>query len=142
MSSGCVSARVLKGCRALLAPAKTTSTAAATSTGKVKPKTTAKTKPKPQSATTPKRESIRPTGILKPSQVSPALGGFLGVSETSRANAVKQIWAHIKLHNLQNPEDRREINCDDKLKAIFDGKDRVNFLEIGKLLSRHFKKTV
>lgn len=43
---------------------------------------------------------------------------------------------------MQNPEDKREIKCDEKLKSIFEGKDKVNFLEIGKLLSSHFKKTV
>ncbi|KAH7525209.1 upstream activation factor subunit spp27 [Ziziphus jujuba] len=150
MSSGSVGvgARVFKGCRALLAPAAKSSSSATTPTAskpKPKPNPAAKPKPKPkpkpQFSSTPKREPIRPTGILKPAHVSPALGAFLGVSETSRADAVKQIWAHIKFHNLQNPADKREINCDEKLKAIFDGKDTVNFLEIGKLLSRHFRKT-
>lgn len=41
---------------------------------------------------------------------------------------------------LQNPANKREIHCDDKLKAIFEGKEKVGFLEIGKLLSRHFVK--
>lgn len=41
---------------------------------------------------------------------------------------------------LQNPADKREIYCDDKLKTIFEGKDKVGFLEIGKLLSGHFVK--
>ena len=42
---------------------------------------------------------------------------------------------------LQNPADKREIFCDEKLKALFSGKDKVGFLEIGKLLSLHFVKT-
>lgn len=42
---------------------------------------------------------------------------------------------------LQNPTDKKEIFCDEKLKTIFDGKEKVGFLEIGKLLSRHFVKT-
>lgn len=42
---------------------------------------------------------------------------------------------------VQNPQNKREIICDTKLKAIFDGKDTVGFLEIGKLLSPHFVKT-
>lgn len=42
---------------------------------------------------------------------------------------------------LQNPENKREILCDEKLKAIFEGKNAVGFLEIGKLLSPHFVKT-
>ena len=41
---------------------------------------------------------------------------------------------------LQNPANKREIYCDDKLKGIFEGREKVGFLEIGKLLSRHFVK--
>ncbi|KAJ0014476.1 hypothetical protein Pint_20829 [Pistacia integerrima] len=41
----------------------------------------------------------------------------------------------------ENPQNKREIICDAKLKAIFNGKDTVGFLEIGKLLSPHFVKT-
>lgn len=65
----------------------------------------------------------------------------MGESEISRVGAVKKIWAHIKLNNLQNPVDKREIICDDTLKKLFEGKDKVGFLEIGKLLSSHFVKT-
>ncbi|KAM2366459.1 hypothetical protein ACFX1X_005143 [Malus domestica] len=43
----------------------------------------------------------KPTiGIMKSILIPPALGNFLSVKESSRAEAVKQIWAHIKLHNL------------------------------------------
>ncbi|CAN4076411.1 unnamed protein product [Withania somnifera] len=82
----------------------------------------------------------RPTGILKPQAVSPALGKFLGTKEASRTDAVKKVWEYIKNHNLQNPANKREIHCDDKLKTIFDGKDKVGFLEIARLLTQHFQK--
>ena len=42
---------------------------------------------------------------------------------------------------MQNPNNKREIFCDEKLKTIFDGKEKIGFLEIGKMLSRHFVKT-
>lgn len=41
---------------------------------------------------------------------------------------------------LQNPANKREINCDDKLKSLFAGKDKVGMMEIAKLLSPHFIK--
>ncbi|WZZ59640.1 hypothetical protein YC2023_059747 [Brassica napus] len=63
-------------------------------------------------------------------------------SELSRATAVKKVWEHIKGNNLQNPENRKEIICDDKLKTIFEGKDKVGFTEIAKLLSPHFPKSI
>ncbi|ESR50579.1 hypothetical protein WN944_019556 [Citrus x changshan-huyou] len=131
-------ARVFNGCRALLAPAKSSAAASSAASTKAKSKTTKK----PRAKSPVKRGApTRPTGISKVSPVSPALAKFLGAPEASRSDAVRQIWAHVKTHNLQNPENKREILCDEKLKAIFEGKNAVGFLEIGKLLSPHFVKT-
>ena len=41
------------------------------------------------------------SGIMKATPVSPAFRKFLGVGEISRAQAMKKIWDHIKLHSLQ-----------------------------------------
>ncbi|XP_068657436.1 protein TRI1-like [Aristolochia californica] len=86
-------------------------------------------------ATTGKRE---PRGIMKPKPVSPELQALVGVPEIPRTQALKQIWAYIKEHNLQDPENKKIIVCDEKLKKIFGGKDRVGFLEISGLLNPHF----
>ncbi|GKV47279.1 hypothetical protein SLEP1_g54192 [Rubroshorea leprosula] len=83
----------------------------------------------------------RPTGNLKIPPVSPTLSTFLGANNASRSDAVKQIWSYIKTHNLQNPNDKREIFCDEELKVLFGGKEKAGFLEIGKLLAQHFVKT-
>ncbi|OIT01752.1 PREDICTED: upstream activation factor subunit UAF30-like isoform X1 [Nicotiana attenuata] len=112
-------------CRTLMAAAK--SSAAAT------------TPPAPAAAATAAGK-VRHKGILKPLPISPALGKFVGSSEISRTDAVKKVWDYIKTNNLQNPANKKEINCDDKLKTIFAGKDKVGFLEIAKLLSSHFQK--
>ncbi|CAK9328530.1 unnamed protein product [Citrullus colocynthis] len=133
--------RFFRGCRTLLDSLKSatqaySSTPAVSRKGKLKAAVSGQ-----KSVAGPKKEPNRPTGILKAVQVSPTLAGFLGMSETSRAEAVKQIWAYIKLNNLQSPADKRQINCDEKLKSIFDGREKVGFLEIGKLLSPHFVKS-
>ncbi|GKV39825.1 hypothetical protein SLEP1_g47541 [Rubroshorea leprosula] len=60
----------------------------------------------------------------------------LAVMQSSRSGPTS-----IKTHDLQNPNDKREIFCDEKLKALFGGKEKVGFLEIGKLLAQHFVKT-
>ncbi|KAK4748030.1 hypothetical protein SAY87_014616 [Trapa incisa] len=148
MSSSTV-ARVFGGGRALLGPARSAaavtkpSKASATRTNACSAKEEPKEKTKPFSSSSPKPSSIpsRPTGIQKVTPVSPALAKFLQSDEASRSGAVKKIWSYIKLHDLQNPINKREIFCDEKLKSIFDGKDKVGFLEIGKLLSGHFVKT-
>ncbi|KAJ8763221.1 hypothetical protein K2173_025606 [Erythroxylum novogranatense] len=132
------SSRVFKACRALLAPSKSPAATAAanapTTATKAKPKTRAKTKTE---GVVPRK----PAGILMAKPVSPVLRNFLGVSEASRTDVVKRIWDHIKQNNLQNPADKKEIICDEKLKVIFDGREKVGMLEMPKLISRHFVKT-
>ncbi|XP_068665613.1 upstream activation factor subunit spp27-like [Aristolochia californica] len=93
-------------------------------------------------AKTEAKAATRPSsgGLLKPVPVSPVMRKFVGVSEISRVDAVKKIWEHIKSNNLQDPLNRRQILCDEKLKTIFGGKDKVGMLEIAKLISPHFIK--
>ncbi|EOA31614.1 hypothetical protein CARUB_v10014811mg [Capsella rubella] len=149
-----VAAMVFRGCRSLLAPAsKATSsvlyssrgvsnavTAGSTKKPAAKTKTKAKPKPKAKSDSLAKK-TPRSTGIFKVTPVSPVLAQFLGTGETTRTDAIKEIWTYIKSHDLQNPADKREIFCDETLKLIFEGKDKVGFLEVSKLLSPHFVKT-
>eukprot|EP01018_Ginkgo_biloba_P007759 Gb_37604 [translate_table: standard] len=96
-----------------------------------------KAKPK----TKPKAEGRGAGGLSNPCPVSPAMKKFLGVSEIPRTLAIKKIWEYIKENNLQNPANKKEIICDEKLKTIFEGKANVGFLEVSKLLASHFIKT-
>ncbi|EES17082.1 upstream activation factor subunit spp27 [Sorghum bicolor] len=81
------------------------------------------------------------SGITKPKPISPELREFVGgAPELPRTEAIKLVWAHIKGNNLQDPNDKKIIICDDKLKKIFGGRDRVGFLEISGLLNPHFQK--
>ncbi|VVB10390.1 unnamed protein product [Arabis nemorensis] len=79
-----------------------------------------------------------PRGIMKPRPVSPEMQDVVGESVIPRTQALKRIWAYIKEHDLQDPQNKKVIICDEKLKKIFDGKDRVGFLEIAKLIGPHF----
>ncbi|XP_010275139.1 PREDICTED: upstream activation factor subunit spp27 [Nelumbo nucifera] len=123
-----MASRVFRGCRVLMAAANKSSTGAKASAASTSSsRTTASAKAQ--------------TGIFKVVPVSPALRKFIGAPEVSRGDAVKKVWEYIKENNLQNPANKKEIRCDDKLKSIFEGKDTVGFLEIATLLSRHFVKT-
>ncbi|KAH7575372.1 hypothetical protein ACOSP7_005080 [Xanthoceras sorbifolium] len=91
-------------------------------------------------ASKPVTGTRKPRGITKPQRVSPEMEAIVGVPEIPRTQALKQIWAYIKEHNLQDPENKRVIVCDEKLKKIFGGKDRVGFLEVAGLVGPHFLK--
>ncbi|KAI4367129.1 hypothetical protein MLD38_022899 [Melastoma candidum] len=78
-----------------------------------------------------------PRGIAKPLRVSQELQSLVGVPEIPRPHALKRVWDYIKDNNLQDPNDKKTIICDEKLKKLFGGKDRVGFLEIAGLISPH-----
>lgn len=102
--------------------------------GNLRTVTYAAATPKPATETK-KRE---PRGIMKPRPVSPEMQAVVGVPEIPRTQALKLIWAYIKENNLQDPENKKVIICDEKLKKIFKGNARVGFLEIAGLISPHF----
>lgn len=71
-------------------------------------------------------------------QMSPQLQEFLGEKELPRTQVVKLVWNYIKEHDLQNPDDRREIICDDKMKPIFG--EKMTMFSLNKILSKHLFK--
>jgi chromatin remodeling complex protein RSC6 len=76
--------------------------------------------------------------LSKPLTPSPELAAIVGAEPLPRTEVVKKLWEYIKEHNLQNPENKRNILADDKLKPIF-GKDEVTMFEMTKLVSAHLK---
>ena len=76
------------------------------------------------------------TGFNKPLTPSPELAAVIGSTPMPRTEVTKKIWEYIKANNLQDPENKRNINADAKLKPIF-GKPQVTMFEMTKLLSAH-----
>ncbi len=70
---------------------------------------------------------------LKP---SPALAAVVGATPLPRTEVVSKLWVYIKEHNLQEPTNKRLINADAKLKAIFE-KDQVSMFELAALIGKH-----
>lgn len=77
--------------------------------------------------------------LLKPLELSAELEAVVGKGPMPRSEVVKQMWAYIKKHDLQNPQNKRNILADDKLKPLFGGKDEVTMFEMTKLVSPHMK---
>ncbi len=77
--------------------------------------------------------------LAKPLNLSPELEAVVGKGPLPRTEVVKKLWEYIKAHNLQNPQNKRNILADDTLKAIFGGKGEVTMFEMTKLVSAHMK---
>jgi len=74
--------------------------------------------------------------LQKPLQLSEELTAVIGSGTLPRGQVVSKIWEYIRSHNLQNPENRREIVADDQLRRVF-GKDKVTMFEMNKHLTAH-----
>ncbi|WP_081933873.1 SWIB/MDM2 domain-containing protein [Massilia sp. 9096] len=77
--------------------------------------------------------------FMKEMTPSDTLAAVVGAKPLPRTEVTKKVWDYIKEQNLQDPENRRMINADDKLKAVFGGKGQVSMFEMTKLISDHLK---
>ena len=77
--------------------------------------------------------------FMKPVQPSAALSEVVGSKPIPRTEVTKKLWAYIKKNGLQDKKNKRMINADDALKAVFGGKATVNMFEMTKLVSKHLK---
>jgi len=77
--------------------------------------------------------------FMKPMTPSAVLGAVVGAIPLPRTEVTKKIWAYIKKNNLQNAVNKRLIDADEKLRAVFGGKKQVSMFEMTKLVSNHLK---
>ncbi len=75
--------------------------------------------------------------FMKPLTLSSDLAAVVGKGPMPRSEVVKKLWEYIKKNNLQDAQNRRNINADAKLKTIFSGKATVNMFEMNKLVAKH-----
>ena len=79
--------------------------------------------------------------FMAPMNVSDSLAEVVGSKPIPRTEVTKKLWQYIKKNNLQDAKERRNINADDKLRAVFGGKKTVSMFEMTKLVSRHLTPT-
>ena len=108
------------------APAKTAAPAKKAST---------KTAPAAKKAAPAKKRAVN-AAFMKPLTPSAALAAVVGAKPLARTEVVKQLWVYIKKHKLQDATNKRNINSDDKLKAVF-GKAQVTMFEMAGLIGKH-----
>ncbi len=104
-------------------------------------KATAKKATTKKAAAPKKAKSARKpnAAFMKPLNPSKELAEIVGGNALPRTEVMKKVWVYIKKHNLQDAKNRRAINADDKLKAVFGGKKQVTMFEMTKLVSNHLK---
>ncbi len=109
--------------------------AAAKKPAKKAVKKVAPKKAAPKKAAKPARKAN--AAFMAKLSVSPALTAVVGKGPMARSEVVKKLWAYIKKNGLQDQKNRRNINADAALKAVFGGKGTVNMFEMTKLVNKH-----
>jgi len=77
------------------------------------------------------------SAFMKPMNISSQLAVIVGKGPMPRSEVVKKLWAYIKKNKLQDQKNKRNINADANLSAVFGGKKVVNMFEMTKLVAKH-----
>lgn len=75
--------------------------------------------------------------FMKAMKPSEALAKVVGHEPLPRTEITKRLWEYIKKNNLQDSQNKRNINADENLSAVFDGKKQVSMFEMTKLVNKH-----
>ncbi|HSU21452.1 MAG TPA: SWIB/MDM2 domain-containing protein [Variovorax sp.] len=119
------------------APAKKTEAPKAAAPAK-KAAAPAKTAAAGKSAAAPAKKRTPNAAFMKELTPSAELAAVVGSTPLPRTAVVSKLWDYIKKNNLQDKDNKRNINADDKLKAIF-GKSQVSMFELAALIGKHVK---
>jgi len=90
-------------------------------------------------ATKTKSKRKPSAAFMKPVQPDDKLAKVVGAAPLPRTELTKKLWAYIRKHGLQDKKVRTQINADESLQAIFNGKKNVSMFEMTKLVSGHVK---
>lgn len=77
--------------------------------------------------------------FMKPLTPSATLAAVVGNKAMPRTEVVKKMWAYIKKNGCQDKKNKRMINADANLKAVFGGKAQVSMFDMNKLIAKHLK---
>ncbi len=103
-----------------------------------KKKVAKKAAKKPAKKAAKKKSARKPNAaFMRALTPSAALAAVVGSKALPRTEAVKKIWGYIKSKKLQDNKNRRMVNTDANLKAVFGGKGQVSMFEIAKYLGKH-----
>ncbi len=92
----------------------------------------------PKTTKTPSKRKPN-AAFMRPVQPDDKLSAVVGSKPLPRSELTKKLWDYIKKNGLQDKKKRTQINADDNLRAVFNGKSQVSMFEMTKLVSGHLK---
>jgi upstream activation factor subunit UAF30 len=126
-----------KAAPAKKAPAKKAAPAKKVAAKKAAPAKKAAAKKAPAKKAPAKKRTPN-AAFMKPLTLSPALSAVVGAAALPRTEIVRKLWVYIKAKGLQDKINKRMVNADEKLRAVF-GKAQVSMFEMAGLIGKHVK---
>ncbi|CAN5525852.1 hypothetical protein BH10PSE16_BH10PSE16_31860 [soil metagenome] len=120
------------------APEKTVAAKKAAPAKTAAAKDVATAKPAAKTAAAPAKKRTPNPAFMKALTLSPELSAVVGDKPLPRTEIVSKLWVYIKANNLQDQANKRMINADEKLLAVF-GKPQVSMFEMAGLIGKHVK---
>ena len=95
---------------------------------------------KPAARKSARKTTRKPNAaFMRPVTPSDKLAPVVGSKPIPRTEITKRLWAYIKKNGLQDKTNRRMINADPTLKAVFGGKSSVNMFDMTKLVNKQLR---
>ncbi|HEY0368964.1 MAG TPA: SWIB/MDM2 domain-containing protein [Chthoniobacterales bacterium] len=96
----------------------------------------------PKTTSSKKSSTRKPNAaFMRPVEPDDKLAAVVGSKPLPRSELTKKIWDYIKKNGLQDKKKRTQINADDALRPVFNGKSQVTMFEMTKLVNGHIKKS-
>jgi upstream activation factor subunit UAF30 len=92
----------------------------------------------PKTKKTPSKRKPNPA-FMRPVQPDDKLAAVVGSRPIPRSELTKKLWDYIKKNGLQDKKKRTQINADDALRPVFNGKSQVSMFEMTTLVSGHIR---
>src|ERR1041384_4886337 len=92
----------------------------------------------PKTTKLPSKRKPNPA-FMRPVQPDDKLAAVVGSKPLPRCELTKKLWDYIKKNGLQDKKKRTQINADDSLRPVFNGKSQVSMFEMTKLVSGHIR---
>ena len=74
---------------------------------------------------------------MKPVKPDEKLSAIIGTEPLPRTEVTRKVWEYVRAHNLQDPQNKADIQADTPLREVFGGKERVSMFEMTRLVFEH-----
>lgn len=86
------------------------------------------------------KDAKKNSAFMRPVQVSDELAEIVGRGPMPRTEVTKKLWDYIKKHKLQDQNNKRNINPDQKLGKVLGTSQSIDMFKMTSKIAKHLKE--